>query len=93
MKTILALVLMVLVSLATAFPNNIETNPDVCKMLIDSGSSMSVIYTWHNPDTGLWEAKLGYGAYNGPVMVPITFTGDAMGTISVDLTDMSVVTR
>ena len=91
MRTIFALALMALVSLTTAFPDNIENNPDVCKMLMDSGSSMSIVYVWHNPDTGVWEAKLGYGAYNGPVMLPITFGGDEMGTIDIDLTDMRAV--
>ena len=81
---------MALVSLSVAFPDNFETNPDVCKMFMDSGNSMSIVYVWHNPATDLWEAKLGYGAYNGPVMLPITFMGDALGTIDIDLTDMAV---
>jgi hypothetical protein len=85
--------LAMLVLPAMAFPENIENNPDVCKMYMDSGTSMSIVYVWHNPDTGLWEGKLGYGAYNGPSMLPITFMGNVMGTIDIDLTDMSAVTR
>lgn len=93
-KHILSLVaLMALVSLTTAFPDNIENNPDVCKMFMDSGTSMSIVYVWHNPVTGLWEAKLGYGAYNGPAMIPITFTGDVMGTIDIDLMDIQAAGR
>lgn len=93
MKTITSLfVLALLVMPALAFPENIGS-PDVCKITIDSGTSMSVIYAWQNPTTGIWEAKVGYGAYNGPVMIPITFTGNVLGTIAIDLTDMAVTTR
>jgi hypothetical protein len=94
MKKIVSLLMLAMLVLPVmAFPDNIENNPDVCKMYMDSGSSMSIVYVWHNPDTDLWEAKLGYGAYNGPSMLPITFASDVMGTIDIDLMDMSAVTR
>lgn len=86
-------ILALLVMPAIAFPENIESNPDVCKLFMDSGKSMSIVYAWQNPTTGLWETRLGYGAYNGPVMLPITFAGDVMGKVSIDLTDISVVTH
>lgn len=85
--------LVMLVLPTMAFPTDIETNPDVCKMYMDSGTSMSIVYVWHNPDTGLWEGKLGYGAYNGPVMIPVTFTGNAMGVIDIDLMDIQAAGR
>ena len=90
MKTIATLLALAMLTLpAIAFPDDFETNPDVCKLFMDSGKSMSIVYAWHNPITGLWEARLGYGAYNGPVMLPITFSSDGMGTVSIDLTDIA----
>lgn len=94
MKTIACLIALAMLILpAIAFPDDFETNPDVCKLFMDSGKSMSIVYAWHNPTTGLWETRIGYGAYNGPVMLPITFSSDVLGTISIDLTDISVVNR
>ena len=91
MKSILAILvaLAMVGSTSIAFPDDFETNPDVCKLFMDSGKSMSIVYAWHNPITGLWEARLGYGAYNGPVMLPITFSGDVLGTVSIDLTNIA----
>ena len=90
MKTITSLIVVAMLTLpAIAFPDDFESNPDVCKLFMDSGKSMSIVYAWQNPTTGLWEARLGYGAYNGPVMLPITFSGDGMGTVSIDLTDIA----
>ena len=90
MKTIASLIVVAMLTLpAIAFPDDFETNPDVCKLFMDSGKSMSIVYAWQNPTTGLWEARLGYGAYNGPVMLPITFSGDMTGTVSIDLTDIA----
>ena len=90
MKTIATLIVVAMLTLpAVAFPDDFETNSDVCKLFMDSGKSMSIVYAWHNPITGLWEARLGYGAYNGPVMLPITFSSDGMGTVSIDLTDIA----
>ena len=94
MKTIACLIVLAMLALpVAAFPDDFETNPDVCKLFMDSGKSMSIVYAWQNPTTGLWETRLGYGAYNGPVMLPITFSGDILGKVSIDLTDISVVTR
>jgi hypothetical protein len=75
--------------MATAFPSIVDSDPSVCKVYIDNGQSMTVIYTWMNPATNLWESRVGYAKYNGPVMLPITFPGDELGKITIDLTDMT----
>lgn len=90
MKTIAVLIAFLIMCLpSVAFPSdNPETNPDICKMAIDSGTSMTIIYAWQDPVTGIWEVKLGYGNYKGQVMVPITFAGGALGNVDIDLSDI-----
>jgi len=90
MKKIAILAALIMLILpAVAFPSIVDSDPSVCKVFIDNGQSMTVIYTWMNPATNLWESRVGYAKYNGPVMLPITFPGDALGKIAIDLTDMT----
>lgn len=87
MKSILALVVLVtLVSLSIAMPDGDWTSdPTVCKIAIDTGSSMVGIFAWQNPIDDQWEVVLGSATYKGTSAVPIVFYGDKEGVVKVDM--------
>jgi len=87
MRTILALVaLLVLVSLSTAMPDSEwVSDPSICKIAIDTGSSMVGIFAWQNPIDARWEVVLGSATYKGTSAVPIVFYGDEKGVVKVDM--------
>lgn len=87
MKSILALVVLVtLVSLSTAMPDSEwVSDPSICKIAIDTGSSMLGIFAWQNPIDGQWEVVLGSATYKGTSAVPIVFYGDKGGVVKVDM--------
>ncbi|MFA5376576.1 MAG: hypothetical protein WC455_12590 [Dehalococcoidia bacterium] len=87
MKSILALVALVaLVSLSTAMPDSAwVSDPSICKIAIDTGSSMVGIFAWQNPIDDQWEVVLGSATYKGTTAVPIIFYGDKEGVVKVDM--------
>ena len=87
MRTILALLaLIALVSPMLAMPNDMMNDSSVCKIGMDTGSSMLGIFAWQNPLTHNWEVQIGTVTYKGVAALPITYYGDEKGLVEIDLT-------
>lgn len=87
MRTIFALVaFMALVSLSTAMPDSAwVSDPSICKIAIDTGSSMVGIFAWQNPATDRWEVTIGGATHKGTSALPIIFYGDEQGVVKIDM--------